>query len=85
MATRYIPTEAFSTTVKGNTYSTVFSPDRQNPAGLIGYSDDEIKGLPAALVKKLFKTVTVEEPVERATAAPGEKRAVSKPKTKTKS
>lgn len=67
---RYLPRQAFSITVNG--VPLTFVPDYfDRRDGLPGYRD--LEGLTKAQ-KAAFRTIQVDEAVEQATAAPGEKR-----------
>ena len=85
MAKRYIPNTPISTS-KGSTYNAVYTPDRVGLDGSVGYSYEEVKHLGKAMLEDAFRVIDFagEGVVEAATAAPGEKRAVSKPKSKAK-
>lgn len=86
MVKRYRSNSAFATTVGKNKFATVFSPDRVDRDGVVGYSADEVKGLPKKLVDEMFTIITVDDaagPVETASAVPGTKRT-TKPKAKAK-
>jgi len=82
MAKRYIPNHPTATTCDG--YNMTFSPDRVGLDGSVGYSWDEVKPLGKAMIKAHFRVVDFsgDGVIEAATAAPGQKRAVSKPKPK---
>lgn len=83
MAKRYLPKGPFATRIDGVRY--VFNPDYTHRDGQPGYPE-----LPKGLSKEMqasFYTIDVPgvvEVVEAATAGPGEKRSVRKPKTKVK-
>jgi hypothetical protein len=74
MQKRYVPNQQFVTHARGR--SCVFSPTRQGRDGTLGYTVDEVEGVPKKILVKLFRVVSVEvdAPVETATAGPGEKR-----------
>lgn len=78
MANRYIPSGPFACMDK-NGIRRHFNPDHQRQDGTFGYTEDEIDSLYKAH-QASFRLITVDgvdledEVVERATAAPGEKR-----------
>jgi len=83
MAKRYRVAKAFAVYVNGT--PRVFTPDYIDPrTKLLGYGEDQLKGL-SKDARASF--VPVEDdggddvPVERATAAPGEKRTVKRTKS----
>ena len=71
MSKRYIPNDSF-TLGRGHVYST----NRMNPDGTVGYFEDEVKGLQKQHLA-IFRVVDVEgDGVEEATASPGERRTL---------
>ena len=84
MAKRYIPKHPMATSRSG--HPQVFSPDRVGVDGSVGYTYAEVKQLGKAMIAQSFRTVDFigDGVVEEATAAPGEKRSITKTKTKAK-
>ena len=83
MAKRYIPNHPLAT-AQGSTYNQVFSPDRVGLDGSVGYTYAEVKHLGKGMIDDAFRVIEFsgEGVVESATATPGTKRMVNKPKAK---
>lgn len=80
MAKRYIPRSSFTMPDKKGRKRT-FVKDRIGRDGTVGYSEEEVANLTKTQLKSFdVQEVEGETVVERATAAPGEKRSVKKPK-----
>ena len=78
MVKRYVPRSPFVVRDKGGLMR-VFNPDRKRPDGTLGYTEEEIKSLPARFRKEFDVQEVSGSKVEQATAAPGEMRSVAKP------
>ena len=84
MQKRYIPKQPLSTSAQGR-HNVVFSVDFSRD-GVHGYTADDVAGIPKAVLAELFRVISidVDEPVETATAGPGEKRQTAPRKTATR-
>lgn len=79
MSIRYVPRSSFVLVDKKGRQRQ-FNPNRRRSDGTLGYTKDEVDGLYKEQLRS-FKTVGVDvedEVVEQATAAPGEKRSLSR-------
>jgi hypothetical protein len=87
VAVRYVPKQKAGVfLVDRSGKKRFFKGQRRLPDGTLGYKPDEIKGLSRDAMKAFRKVevsgsdIIEDETVEQATAAPGEKRAVSRGK-----